>query len=70
MLNNINDYLKQVKATHDDDWVDRLNYVYTIYILLGLSATLFAKNYVGEPMQCWVPKQWTVNIEKAVNDET
>ncbi|KAE9419237.1 hypothetical protein Angca_004838, partial [Angiostrongylus cantonensis] len=59
MLSNINNYIRQVKSTHDDDSIDRLNYVTTIYMLLGFALTLFAKNYVGEPMQCWVPNQWT-----------
>ncbi|KJH51078.1 hypothetical protein DICVIV_02745 [Dictyocaulus viviparus] len=59
MLSNINRYIRQVKSTHDDDSIDRLNYVTTIYMLLGFALTLFAKNYVGEPMQCWVPNQWT-----------
>ncbi|KAJ1355900.1 hypothetical protein KIN20_013471 [Parelaphostrongylus tenuis] len=59
MLSNINNYIRQVKSTHDDDSIDRLNYVTTIYMLLGFALTLFAKNYVGEPIQCWVPNQWT-----------
>ncbi|XGW19222.1 hypothetical protein V3C99_003226, partial [Haemonchus contortus] len=59
MLTNLNHYIERVKSTHDDDSIDRLNYVTTIYMLLGFALTLFAKNYVGEPMQCWVPNQWT-----------
>ncbi|VDO20424.1 unnamed protein product [Haemonchus placei] len=59
MLTNLNHYIERVKSTHDDDSIDRLNYVTTIYVLLGFALTLFAKNYVGEPMQCWVPNQWT-----------
>ncbi|KAK6019349.1 Innexin [Ostertagia ostertagi] len=60
MLSNLNHYIQRVKSTHDDDSIDRLNYkVTTIYMLLGFALTLFAKNYVGEPMQCWVPNQWT-----------
>lgn len=54
----INIYLRQVKSTHDDDGIDRLNYVTTIYMLLAFALTIFAKNYVGEPLQCWVPSQW------------
>ncbi|GMT28902.1 hypothetical protein PFISCL1PPCAC_20199, partial [Pristionchus fissidentatus] len=64
MLSNINGYIKYVKSTHDDDTVDRLNYVYTIYILLGFAVTLFMKNYVGEPIQCWTPAQWNGIWEK------
>ena len=30
----------------------------TIYLLLAFALTIFAKNYVGEPLQCWVPNQW------------
>ncbi|CAD6194742.1 unnamed protein product [Caenorhabditis auriculariae] len=65
MLSNINNYVGSLRAIskHDDDAVDRLNYVYTTRMLLALSVLLFTKNYVGEPLQCWVPKQFTESWE-------
>ncbi|CAJ0944373.1 unnamed protein product, partial [Mesorhabditis belari] len=50
--------LKKLGSTYDDDSTDRWHHVRTIMILIGLATTLFLKNYVGEPLQCWPPAQW------------
>lgn len=60
MLPEVGNYLKRLKATHDEDTIDRMNYVYTPTILLIFSILLTAKQYVGEPLQCWVPHQFKV----------
>lgn len=66
MLPELGTYLKKLKAAHDEDAVDRLNYLYTIFLLLSFSILLSAKQYVGEPLQCWVPHQFKEGWEKYV----
>ncbi|KHJ80997.1 hypothetical protein OESDEN_19321, partial [Oesophagostomum dentatum] len=49
--------------TYDVDSTDRLKYVYTPWILCGTAFLVFAKEYVGQPIQCWVPRQWSYGWE-------
>ncbi|CDW55967.1 Innexin domain containing protein [Trichuris trichiura] len=58
-MNVIGSFVRTLKARPDDDGIDRLSYYYTCLILLILSVTISAKQYVGQPIQCWVPAQFT-----------
>jgi hypothetical protein len=60
MLNKLGDLLKLLKPRYDDDAIDRLNYIYTNMFLVVFSLTIAAKQYVGKPLQCWVPAQFKV----------
>jgi hypothetical protein len=42
-----------------DDFVDRLNRKYTIYLLLLCCAIISSKQYVGEPLSCFCPSHFT-----------
>uniref|UniRef100_A0A1I7XMU4 Innexin n=1 Tax=Heterorhabditis bacteriophora TaxID=37862 RepID=A0A1I7XMU4_HETBA len=52
-------FLKGLKPQYDDDACDRLNYYFTPMLLVIFSLTLSAKQYVGQPIQCWIPAQFT-----------
>uniref|UniRef100_A0A914V7N6 Innexin n=1 Tax=Plectus sambesii TaxID=2011161 RepID=A0A914V7N6_9BILA len=58
-MNFLGSFLSAIKPRNDDDSIDRLNYYYTCVIILVLSITISAKQYVGAPIQCWVPAQFT-----------
>ncbi|KAK6038052.1 Innexin [Cooperia oncophora] len=52
----------------DDYGTDRLNYYYTTMVIMVLSVTITAKQYVGSPLQCWVPAQFSKAWEQYAED--
>lgn len=55
------------KPRIDDDFIDRLSHRYTINILVIFVIIVSSKQYVGEPINCWMPAHFTSSHEKYTN---
>ncbi|PAV84403.1 hypothetical protein WR25_19992 [Diploscapter pachys] len=65
MIGAIVPYLTRIRRSYQsNDLVDRLNYHYTAFMIALGAVTLAASQYVGKPIQCWVPPQFTGSWEK------
>ncbi|MCP9263136.1 Innexin [Dirofilaria immitis] len=65
MIGVIAPYLAKFHRSYQsNDIIDRLNYQYTALIIVLTAFTLAATQYVGKPIQCWVPAQFTGAWEK------
>ncbi|XP_045180122.1 innexin unc-9-like isoform X1 [Mercenaria mercenaria] len=49
----------RLKGRYDDDWIDRLNHLYTTIIFIIFTIVVSTKQYVGEPIHCWCPAEFT-----------
>lgn len=56
------------KSRYDCDFADRLCYPYTTILFTVLAVVVSTKQFVGEPIQCWVPGHFTGNHEDYAND--
>ncbi|KAI6191749.1 Innexin [Aphelenchoides bicaudatus] len=65
MIGALAPYLSKIRRSYQsNDLIDRLNYQYTAVILALAGFTLTATQYVGKPIQCWVPPEFTGAWEK------
>lgn len=65
MIGSIAPYVAKFRRSYQsNDVIDRLNYQYTALVIAVAAFTLAATQYVGKPIQCWVPAQFTGAWEK------
>uniref|UniRef100_A0AC35TRJ0 Innexin n=1 Tax=Rhabditophanes sp. KR3021 TaxID=114890 RepID=A0AC35TRJ0_9BILA len=65
MIGPLLPYMAKIRRSYQsNDIVDRLNYFYTATIIMIAAITLAATQYVGKPIQCWVPPEYTGAWEK------
>lgn len=50
-----------LKSVYDDDFIDRLNHYYTVIILIIFTVIISTNQYVGDPITCWCPADFTEN---------
>jgi hypothetical protein len=43
---------------NEDDFVDRLSYYYTTTLLIFGAILISFKNFIGQPLDCWVPAEY------------
>ncbi|XP_061165296.1 innexin unc-9-like isoform X1 [Saccostrea echinata] len=50
-----------IRSVHDDNYIDRLSHYYTVIFLLFMQITVATNEYVGDPIHCFCPTEFTEN---------
>ena len=56
---NNNNYYYYYRSRRDDVSVDRLSHQYSPTLFMLFSIVVSVKQYVGAPIECWCPAQFT-----------
>lgn len=57
-----------IKPRFDDDFADRANYYFTSSAFLFFALILTARQWVGQPIECWVPAEFKGAWEQYTED--
>jgi len=63
-LHFLTSVLRLLEPRTDDDFVDRLHYLYTPVLFLLFAVLSSAKHYAGHPLECFVPAYFTHAMEQ------
>ncbi|CAF0804780.1 unnamed protein product [Brachionus calyciflorus] len=53
---------------HDDDFADRINYKYTVAVLVIFAIIVTNRQFGTKQIHCWIPAYFTRNYEEYIND--
>ena len=59
--------IREIKFRTDDDYTDRLSRQYSVVILVCFSFLVSTKQFVGQPIACWCPAQFTASHRDYTN---
>lgn len=48
----------RLRGSTNDDWGDRLNHLWTVFLLILLAIVVTTTQYVGDPIHCWAPAEF------------
>lgn len=60
-FDGIGQYLNwnSLTGTSDDDWIDKVNHIWTVLLLVLCSVVITSGQYIiGQPIQCWTPAEF------------
>ena len=49
--------LKKLQGASNDDWIDRLNHVWTVFLFALFAIIVSTGQFVGDPIHCWCPAE-------------
>ncbi|XP_041375056.1 innexin unc-9-like [Gigantopelta aegis] len=52
----------KLRSSQDDDWVDRMNHVYTVALLALFAVFVSGGQFFGNPIECWCPAHFTPSM--------
>ena len=55
---------RYLSPRNDDDWSDRLHYIFTPNILLAFSVVISFKQFGGRPLECMFPNKFPGSWEQ------
>lgn len=56
--------ISKLKGNTSDDWIDRISHLYTVLILVVFAVVVSTGTFVGDPIQCWCPAEFTDAYEE------
>ncbi|KAK3082805.1 hypothetical protein FSP39_005901 [Pinctada imbricata] len=59
--------LSKLRKSTGDDWIDRVSHLYSVILLVIFAIVVSTGQFVGDPIQCWCPAEFTDAYEAYTN---